>query len=109
MYFAFSAQSVQSIMGATENRCANMLTLFRIIILSGIADFWADRNFNPTVETFSFHFKYLSGSPDRFRTLRRLAWYGIAVLDELVQYRSGLYPRPSIYFGRKVTCCPPRA
>jgi hypothetical protein len=83
--------------------------LFRFIISSGMADFWADRSFKLTVEAFSFHFKCLSGSPDRFRTLRRLAWYGIAVLDELVQYRSGLYPRPSIYFGHKVTCCSPGA
>ncbi|WGS18033.1 MULTISPECIES: hypothetical protein [unclassified Bradyrhizobium] len=38
-----------------------MLMLFRFIILSGLADFWADRSFKLTVEAFSFDFKCLFG------------------------------------------------
>jgi hypothetical protein len=74
-----------------ENRSANILILFRFIVTFGIADFRADRNFHLTVEAFSFHFKCSNGSPDCLSTLPRDARYGVAVLDELVQYRSGLY------------------
>ena len=46
-------------MGATQNRCDNILMLFRFIISSGIADFWTDRNSKLTIGAFSFRFKCL--------------------------------------------------
>ena len=46
-------------MGAIENRCVNILMLFRFIVSSGMADFWADRNHMLTIEAFSYHFKCL--------------------------------------------------
>jgi hypothetical protein len=68
--------------------------LLRFIISSGLADFWANRNFKLIVEAFSFHFKWLvwrlfspveHGNPSR---------YSIAVLDALPQYRAGLDSPP---------------
>src|SRR5262249_56525512 len=61
MTLCFSARSVQSIIGATQNRCDNILMLFRFFISSGVADFFADRSFKLTVEAFSFHFKCFFG------------------------------------------------
>jgi hypothetical protein len=83
--------------------------LFRFIISFGIADFRADRNFHLTVEAFSFHFKCLNGSSDCLSTLPRHARYGVAVLDELAVPLWFVPSYQSIYFGRKVTCCPRQA
>jgi hypothetical protein len=63
--------------------------LFHFVISSGIADFWADRNFKLTIEAFSFHFKCLRGSIIHSATIQRSARYGGAVPDDLVQYRAG--------------------
>jgi hypothetical protein len=87
--------------------------LFRFIIPSGIADFWADGNSRLTVEAFFFNFKCLNGSPDCLSMLPRLAPYGVALPDELVHYRdpaAGLRDLPivSAKFGRNVTGHPPR-
>ena len=46
-------------MGATLNRCVNILIIFRFIISSVIADFWADRNLRRIGKAFSFRFKRL--------------------------------------------------
>jgi hypothetical protein len=81
-------------MGAMQNRRDNMLMLFRFIISSGLADFWADRNSKLTIGAFSFHFKFLSRSPvlpQRAPSFRR---YSIAAPNELMQYRAS--PEPSL-------------
>jgi hypothetical protein len=101
-------------MGAMQNRCDNILILFRFIVLFGIAGFWADGNSKLTVEAFSFRFKCLIGSSARLSTMLRIVRYGVAVPDELVQYRD-VAPHVSTFlvdppkFRRKVTRCPPRA
>ncbi len=56
----------------------------------------ADRISKLTVEAFSFRFKCLSGSPARLSTMLRIVRYGVAVSDELVQYRD---VAPSFYLS----------
>jgi hypothetical protein len=83
----FPARSVPSIIGAMQNRCANMLMLFHFIVSFEIVDFWADRNLRLRVEAFSFHFKHLFG---RLLSPRE---HGI-LLGTALQYQMG--PRGTV-------------
>src|SRR6476660_7172081 len=67
----FLTQSVQSIIGATENLCANILQSFRFYLLT-LAVLWADGNPKQTAKAFSFLFK-------RARQSRRIIHDGLIV------------------------------
>jgi len=101
--FAFRARSVQSIMGAMQNRCDNILMLFRFSFSVGSCCFWADRDFNLTFEAFSFHFKCLFGRLPSALEHGTPSRYCVAVPDELPQYRAALDPSTDpVRFGRKI-------
>jgi hypothetical protein len=95
-------------MGATQNRCVNMLMLFRFIISSGIAGFWADRNFKPTVESFSFHCKCLIGSAICAAIMPALRGTALQYRTRSCSTALVCTSINPIYYGRKVAYCPPR-
>src|SRR5438105_11478205 len=80
-------RSVQSIMGATQNRCDNILMLFRFIISSGIADFLGRQKFRADYWGVFLSFQGRKSITCGRSMIPRLLQYSIAVPNELMQYR----------------------
>jgi hypothetical protein len=93
-------------MGAMQNRCANMLMLFRFTVSSGIADFLGRHKFKADYWGIFLSFQLLKPMACSFSMMPGLVQYSIAVPDELVQYRASLHPPDQSHLLRPQSSVP---
>ena len=87
-----------------QNRCANMLMLYRFTVSTVIADFWADITSNLVVGAFPLLFNYLHPEPCGDFAMWVVQHCRTKWTREVPRW---LPSRGPICFGRKLARCPP--